>query len=293
MWFVLGRRSLAGRSLRRECGGSARQVGAAAPAVYAPAYNWTGFYLGANVGGIWGNGSTATTLIFDNAVFPTPFFPTSLGSSASSWLGGAQAGYNYQIGSAVLGVETDFDWTNLSRSGSFTSGVDPGLGTTVTVTSSARMNWLGTLRVRAGFAATADNRLLIYGTGGLAYGGVNANASMTSNGYQSIPGTVQTTRRRPAGPRRRRRICDHQQHHAARRISLLQPRQQHGHDRLDPVHADHLPPRTTRPPRRNMTDRSSASAPITSSDRSGGLTPLSARERRRVTPGAARLSLRR
>ncbi len=152
---------------------------APAPAVYTPLYNWTGFYIGANLGGIFGTGSTSV------GAYPAAdalYFPNSLGNGPSGWLGGGQVGYNYQVGQGVFGVETDLDWTSLSHSGSYTSGALPGGTTTLTTTGSARMDWLGTLRLRAGFAATADNRLLIYGTGGLAYGGGSTWGSVVANG---------------------------------------------------------------------------------------------------------------
>ena len=157
---------------------------APAPMVYAPLYSWTGFYVGANVGGIWGTGSTTVNSFVGGVPALSAYFPNSLGNGPSGWLGGGQVGYNYQTGSFVLGAETDIDWTSLNRSGSYTSAALPAAlgGGTITTSGSARMDWLGTLRLRAGFVATADNRLMIYGTGGLAYGGGSSWGSVVANG---------------------------------------------------------------------------------------------------------------
>ncbi len=153
---------------------------APAPVYVPPPFSWTGFYLGVNAGGVWGTGNTTTT--FYNAGFPVlnNVNTGSLGTGASGFIGGGQAGYNFQSGAAVFGIETDFDGTSMSKSKS-------GVGTTFaylagsdyfTTNVSARMNWLGTTRARVGFVATPDNRLMFYGTGGLAYGGGNAHASV-------------------------------------------------------------------------------------------------------------------
>ena len=152
-----------------------KEAPAPAPAAYAPLYSWTGFYVGANVGGVWGTGNINATGVSPGDAL-SAYFPSTLGGGPTGWLGGGQIGYNYQMGSAVVGAETDFDWTSLRRSGSFTSVATP-LGPTLTSYGSSRLDWLGTLRARAGFAATADNRLLLYLTGGLAYGGGRTSAA--------------------------------------------------------------------------------------------------------------------
>ena len=83
---------------------------APAPVFVPPPFTWTGFYVGVNAGGIWGTGSTETTLY--NAGFPfltTILAKRRLGSGKSGFIGGGQAGYNWQTGAFVLGIETDFD----------------------------------------------------------------------------------------------------------------------------------------------------------------------------------------
>jgi len=118
-----------------------------AAAVVAPAFNWTGFYLGAQIGYGWLNGSST----FDNGA---PTLPVR----SNGVFGGVHAGYNYQINNAVLGLEGDIE----------VSGIR-GIRTDVTgATSSGRFDdrWQGSLRARAGVAV---DRALLYVTGGLAF----------------------------------------------------------------------------------------------------------------------------
>jgi outer membrane immunogenic protein len=121
----------------------------------AAVYNWTGFYLGINGG--FGDGNSNWT---DGAVGETGRFPIS------GYLVGGTVGANYQTGAYVFGIEGDFDWTNLhggsgSTCGAISDLVPPPTGCQ---TQSA---WLGTVRGRVGYAF---NNVLIYGTGGAAFG---------------------------------------------------------------------------------------------------------------------------
>jgi outer membrane immunogenic protein len=170
---------------------------APAPVFVPPPFTWTGFYVGANAGGVWTNGNSSTTLYDYGIPFAqlsllnTAFPNQNFGSGQSGFIGGGQAGYNYQWGSAVLGVETDFDGSTLSRNRSFTGPTfaNPVLGGAgsdfFTLNGSSRLSWLGSTRARLGWVATPDNRLLIYGTGGVAYGGGHANLSVfdATNGW--------------------------------------------------------------------------------------------------------------
>ena len=117
--------------------------------VYAPAYNWSGFYLGINGGGGWGGSSWTTTGSFDT----------------SGGLVGGTIGYNYQINQVVLGVEGDVDWADIS--GTITSAGCP----STTGTCKTSDAWLSTVRGRLGYAA---DRFMPYVTGGAAFGDINA-----------------------------------------------------------------------------------------------------------------------
>lgn len=115
--------------------------------VYAPAYNWSGFYLGINGGGGWGSSTWTTTGSFDT----------------SGGLFGGTIGYNYQMNQVVLGVEGDIDWANIN--GSTSTGCPVASCTTGD-------NWLGTVRGRLGYAA---DRFMPYITGGAAFGDIKAS----------------------------------------------------------------------------------------------------------------------
>ena len=156
---------------------------APAPVFVPPPFTWTGFYIGVNAGGVWGTGNTTINTYLPTLGIVGNSWNNSLGTGASGFIGGGQAGYNYQSGAAVFGIETDFDGTSMSKSKSINTLLYPSflggaIGDTFTANASARLNWLGTTRARIGFVATPDNRLMIYGTGGIAYGGANGHASI-------------------------------------------------------------------------------------------------------------------
>ena len=95
--------------------------------------------------------------------------PDRIPQTANNWVAGGQAGYNWQQGSWVYGFEGDLSGTGLksSMSGGLSS-IAPVWGDTASTT--AKVDWYGTVRGRAGW--TAD-KVLVYGTGGLAYGRSN------------------------------------------------------------------------------------------------------------------------
>ena len=119
-------------------------------------FSWTGFYIDADIGYARGKDTTTEYLTSTNTF--AGFNPTYKISSA---VGGLYAGYNYQIGSAVLGVESDIEAANIR--GCFIDPVVGGAGTTL-------LDWQGSLRGRLGF--TAD-KVLFYGTGGLAFADIS------------------------------------------------------------------------------------------------------------------------
>ena len=90
------------------------------PVFVPPPFTWTGFYIGANAGGIWGQGGAWTAVYANGFPWSTLIFQrlaeVNLGNSNTGFIGGGQAGYNWQTGSWVFGVETDFDGSSLSRS---------------------------------------------------------------------------------------------------------------------------------------------------------------------------------
>jgi len=171
------------------------------PVAYVPpAFSWTGFYVGLNAGGGWQNNNRNDGFFPFFGAVPVggTFFPVSNGGNNSGFLGGVQAGYNYQFtpGSGfVIGGEADIDWADFGHNhnngllfSSFTLPQFPGTvfspsGLAV-ATHNNNNQWFGTVRLRAGYAW--DN-LLVYGTGGLAYGSIRNNG----NGFGA--GLIATT----------------------------------------------------------------------------------------------------
>jgi outer membrane immunogenic protein len=119
-----------------------------APA-YAAQYNWTGFYLGINGGGAWGD---------------SDWSGFAVSNSPSGGMIGGTAGFNWQgAGSPwVFGLEGDIDWTNIKDNAAACGGLN----------CQTKNNWLGTVRGRVGYAF---DRFLPYFTGGIAFGDVEAN----------------------------------------------------------------------------------------------------------------------
>lgn len=137
-----------------------------------PASNWSGFYLGGNVGGGWGSAQSDYSVSFTLLLDPS----TSSSQSMSGVIGGVQAGYNWQIANWVWGLETDFQGSSLT-SGTSVS-IDPAvLLPTVTDVHTIKLPWFGTVRGRFGF--TPATNWLVYGTGGLAYGGIDESNTLS------------------------------------------------------------------------------------------------------------------
>lgn len=136
-----------------------------APVAYAPVFAWTGAYVGLNAG--YGFGKITKS----GSYFDDP----------KGFVGGGQAGYNYQLQNGlVLGIETDIQWADL-RSKVNATGLARGL----TSGSKNGVEWFGTLRPRVGFAV---DRALFYGTAGLAYGSQKLNVPGFGSGSSTNVG---------------------------------------------------------------------------------------------------------
>lgn len=155
-----------------------------APVTMAPAFMWTGFYGGVNAGYNFNN-NKASTIGTAGFVGLGAVVPGSLRSGKDGFIGGAQIGYNYQMGSLVLGAEADLQYVDGKRSSSFTAATGGALGN-LTTTAGSELNYLGTVRARLGLVAS--DRLMIYATGGLAYGNPNNTAAVFGSGNGAIWG---------------------------------------------------------------------------------------------------------
>jgi outer membrane immunogenic protein len=114
-----------------------------APVYVEPIFSWTGFYLGANAGYMWGSAQWTG----GSGTFET---------SPDGWLAGATLGYNFQTGNIVFGIEGDIDYVDAK-----------GSGAAICSTCTFKNTWLGTVRGRLGYAF---GRWLPYITAGGAFG---------------------------------------------------------------------------------------------------------------------------
>jgi outer membrane immunogenic protein len=123
-----------------------------APAEPAPAFSWTGFYIGGELGWARPEAMYDFTIASPNNGRDR----SSPNSTKNGILGGGFAGYNYQSDRLVIGAEADIDFV---ISGKIRTAAGKSFIT-------AHTNFFGSARGRLGWAA---DRVLLYGTGGLAF----------------------------------------------------------------------------------------------------------------------------
>jgi outer membrane immunogenic protein len=183
-----------------------------APPPVVAIYDWTGFYLGGNIGYSWGRSSTTQT--FSDSVTGAILNSTAIKFDMNGVIGGGQIGYNWQKSNWVFGLEGDIQGSGQKGS---TNTVCPG-GTATTLNSACslghtgdttpfnvpafpvtnnlteKLQWFGTVRGRIG--PTITPTILAYVTGGLAYGqvsttdtvsGINIVGPQGTNGSTLVP----------------------------------------------------------------------------------------------------------
>ena len=136
-----------------------------APAMLAPTpvYNWTGLYVGGNLGGAWGNLEVSDVA---NGATISP--------DASGFTGGGQIGYDYQMGPWVIGIRNLFNGTDISKSLTYTGPAFSG-------TINSHVNWFDTLTARGGYLVQPN--LLLYVQGGAAW--TQWDVTFNNNGSQA------------------------------------------------------------------------------------------------------------
>jgi outer membrane immunogenic protein len=132
-----------------------------APAVASPIYDWTGVYFGAFGGGGFGNHNIDNGSAAGGNVNGVTNFAANYASQGG--LGGGEIGYNWQSGNIVFGVEGDVFSSEIKGNDIATAATF----TTVSSSDATSLRWGATARARAGFAV---DRLMLFFTGGLAYG---------------------------------------------------------------------------------------------------------------------------
>ncbi len=154
----------------------------------AVVYDWTGYYIGTNVGYSFGRGSTdgnitgtqnvsvfrtaGPTLVSSvNTALPT--LPLTGRADVNGFIGGGQLGYNWQRDQWVFGLEGDIQFSNERGSGDVCTVAGCPAGS-FQFTRDYKLDWFGTARGRVGFLPA--ERILLYATGGLAYGGFSGSS---------------------------------------------------------------------------------------------------------------------
>jgi outer membrane immunogenic protein len=158
-------------------------------AVLVETYDWTGFYIGVNGG--YAGGDFEHPFNVDGIVVEQGSFNLLNGSldiTASGFIGGGQVGYNWQHGQWVFGAEADIQASNVKGELSADLNINTGDplasddDTSVSGEIGTQLDYFGTLRLRAGYVPV--ERLLVYGTGGYAYGRTESyfNGSISQGG---------------------------------------------------------------------------------------------------------------
>jgi outer membrane immunogenic protein len=155
-------------------GASAADMAVKAPPMAAPViYSWTGFYIGGNVGYGWGQANNNFVPLPSPAQFVN-LAVQDLNSDPRGVIGGGQIGYNWQNGKFVYGLEADIQGADVTGRVTVTpiiqNNLTPFPGAAF-LSSGERLTWFGTVRGRVGI--TPVDRLLLYVTGGFAYGNVD------------------------------------------------------------------------------------------------------------------------
>jgi len=122
-----------------------------------PVFSWTGFYVGAHIGGTWGTTEAEINSITVPPIFAFSGFTLPVSShSFNGFIGGGQIGYNWQSGIVVFGAEAELSATNAK-------GTAPCL---VVLSCKTEQSWMATAAARLGLA---DGRTLYYAKGGAAW----------------------------------------------------------------------------------------------------------------------------
>jgi|SRR5579872_6961852 len=142
-----------------------------APSAATAIYDWTGAYVGVFGGGGFGNHN-----VNNSNGAAAPFADFTANYSSQGGLAGGEAGYNWQSGNFIVGVEGDLFWSGIK--GNDASQFAAGAFSGVSAVDADNLRWGGSLRVRGGF--TVD-RWLVFFTGGYAFGGIQHTNTNLAN----------------------------------------------------------------------------------------------------------------
>ena len=156
-----------------------------------PQFSWTGLYGGVNIGYGFGGGGRDPGVLAYYAIGNAITLPTGtawyISNDLNGVLGGGQVGYNYQFNPwLVVGLEADIQATDIHSQGNGVGAASYALGVhTAYATQNKSVDWFGAVRGRVGVTFPSMPNLMIYGTGGLAYGGVVSSFNI-SDYYPTI-----------------------------------------------------------------------------------------------------------
>lgn len=161
-----------------------------------PTFSWTGVYVGLNSGVAINDSSyrVSPAGLFSGPAFTAnnPLRTDSADFDDAAFTGGGQLGYNYQFGSLVFGLELDANYNGVDESDAVNRALAAPLIGSFIHTVKQKFDFFGTVRPRIGF--TPVDRLLVYGTTGLAYGRIRSrsNVLFTAAGDNYIGSTSRT-----------------------------------------------------------------------------------------------------
>ena len=178
-----------------------------------PLYDWSGWYIGGNVGYSWGRSRTDVSYFTaaGTPIAPPPGSVTSSDTKLDGWLGGGQIGANWQSGQWLFGVEADIQWSGQKGSADFLCARTAVIGATVVPSAclpgvtalipagvpgaslalNQDLEWFGTARLRVGWLPAPT--WLLYVTGGLAFGEIETNATLVGINANLAAVTATTT----------------------------------------------------------------------------------------------------
>jgi outer membrane immunogenic protein len=168
-----------------------------------PVLSWTGWYMGLNAGANW-SANNSIDIVSTGVYNPIGYNPDIMNQGAAGatanlsngnkvgFIGGGQIGYNWQVTNWLWGIEADIQGIGQSGDDATASTAvmaNNGVPILTDLSASKKVDWLGTVRGRLGVLATPT--FLIYGTGGLAYGGVKSSVSISQ--YHAVSETFGST----------------------------------------------------------------------------------------------------
>lgn len=160
------------------------------PAPVVVVSNWAGFYIGINAGVAWNRAKFTDLGDQGGTAYAFPVGTTFWSPNKAGFTGGGQAGYNFQTGNVVYGLEADINWVNSKAS---FSAPAPNFGGGVTAVASSKLEWMATVRGRLGVTLSPT---LLYVTGGWAIAHFEDVFGLSGAGAPNAPNNFSSSKTR-------------------------------------------------------------------------------------------------